>query len=308
MNCLIHVMIYFIRRLSLLSILTTVFFFVVTIITLNLSYISIRNTSLNSIYEKNDLIASNYANTLNLSFSFITSPLNYGKEYMNRYTIYNSTLNDFIDLSALNNTLVNKFINRLNLFYIVNDVDRINFEQRVSNLLGNPTVISDFNTTNNTLMKASTRNIYCPTFFITPLDKNTIYLPGLDVCNIEFYRDIVQNFLTTGIDSVLTQIRMDPLHQTFIDIGKRTRQGLVVVTLIVENIVNAYISNSENVSIKKNNTLVYTNCVDTCNNGIDKDIILINGDILIFTFFFGSEEPDITTFLFILISFIFFKL
>jgi signal transduction histidine kinase len=300
----------FIRGLSLISILISVFLFVTTIILIDISYTTIKNDEQNRIYENNDFISNNYVNSLQLSFSFTISPLNYGEEYMSKYTIFNSTLNDYVDLSALNNTINNHLVNNLNLYYIVNDTDRIVYETRISSLVGSPVVFTDFSsdTKNISLVIAPKRDFYCPLFFLTPFNNESVYLPGLDICNIPSYKELVLNFLKSPIDSVTTGIRNNQQNKTFLDFGKRTTNGLVILSLILENVISLYISNTETVSIKKNNDLIFNNCDNNCINGIDKNITLINNEILVFTFFFTQEDIDLSKFLFILIGIIFFDI
>ena len=291
----------FIKNLNFCSILTIVFLIIASITSLTTSFITLRDISIRNIYFQNDLIAMNYADTLSLSFKFITSPLKYGKEYMNRYTIFNSTLDDFISLSTLNNTSINRFVNSLSLYYIVSNVNRASYETRMSELLKRDVTFNDFNNIDNSFIISGIRNIYCPKFFTTKIDN--MYPPGLDVCILREYSELINTLLYSPLDTQVINTRKT-INSTLIDFGTNTVNGFLSVTLIVENIIDAYISDSEQVSILQKGQEIFTNCKNNCENMlmITKDISLPNGEILVVNFFFNEQTFDITTFLFILLG------
>lgn len=290
----------FLKNLSLFSILTLIFLLVATIVSLTTSYISLRDSSNNVNYQRNNLIADNYATSLTLGFKLITSPLKYGQEYMNRYTIFNSTVNDFISMSTLNNTSINTFISSLSLYYTVNDIDRQIYETRLSNLLLRPITFVDY-IQNGSIVISPKRNIYLPVYFTSPI--TNFYAPGLDITSFNDYKQTIDNLLASPLSTIVSDTRKDALNQTLLEFGTNTANGLVVVTLLIENIIRIYILNNERVILKKDNVQIFTNCNVACDeNKFDKDIYLPNGELLIASFIFNSSSIDLTTFLFVLLG------
>jgi signal transduction histidine kinase len=287
------------KRLSLYSILIIVFLFIISFVSLTTSFISLQNSSKNTLYNANDIIATNYQNSLVLSFKFTTSPIDYGREYMSRYTIFNSQLSNFINLSALNNTSINKFVSSLNLFYVVNNVDRLTYEARLSELLNRQVLFTSY-----LGITKSVANVYLPIYFTVPITME--YSPGLDILSIPTYSFVIQTLLDSDVLNIVTSTRKDIFNQTLLDFGTRTKNGIAVVTVIIESIINEYISNNEKISLKKNNITFFNNCIDYCENFIYKDIALPNNEIIVASIYFNKIETDITLFLFVLLAILLF--
>jgi signal transduction histidine kinase len=292
------------KNLSLFSILTIVLLFIASIVSITTSYITLRDYQNNDNFQKNNLVANNYANSLSLAFKFITSPLKYGQEYMSRYSIFNSTLNDFISTSTLNQTSANNFVNSLSLYYIVRDIDRQMYENKISELSTRPITFTDYIESNKSIIVSPQKDFYLPSYFTVPVTNN--YIIGLDVLSFRTYNKSITDLLNSKLSTVVINSRVNLLNQTLLDFGTNTQNGIVVVTLIIENIIKAYILDNEKISLKYNNKQFFTNCNDNdndnCIENISKDITLPNGEILVATIFFNNSSMDITTFLFVLIG------
>jgi signal transduction histidine kinase len=293
------IMFRFLSKLSLFSILIIVFLFIVSVISLSASFLSLQNSFSNTVYIANDLIATNYAYSLTLSFKFTSSPLDYGKEFMNRYSIFNSDINDFTNLSALNNTSINDFVNSLNVYYIVNNIDRSKYEMQLSQLINKPIMFTDIS---NSII--NNKDIYLPTYFSVPITSR--YTPGLDILSIPLYNNILLKLINLPISTIITNTRKGIFNNTLFDFGIRTNNGIAVVTVIIENIITEYISDNEKISLSINNNTFFNNCIDYCDNKIDKNILLPNNELVIATIYFNKTDIDITSFLFILLAILLF--
>ena len=304
---------YILSHLKLQSKIFLILLYIISISLLPISYFLITSVNRYNLNVSQNITINNYKNNLQNQIEFYASQINYGKEYMKRYTVYNSTVDDFIALSSQNDKYVNFFINDIRIVYNIsyNEIDI--FTKRMNLIVPNPfktnnlTIIDIINNNNNTITieKAGNRSWYCPLLFVSPIALSS-YIPGLDLCYLKTFI-IINDILENNNLNIQPRTTIISSSNVLLDLGQKTSNGFVVLTLNMTNIINNLIENNYNVKLEKDNNIFYNDCGNSCNdtnNWKFSNLILPNNETMNFYIYFGNNNLDISTFLYVLFSII----
>lgn len=298
---------YIFKNLKLQSKIFLITFYVITVSLVILSYFITTSINKNNINESNDIVINNYKNTLQNRIEFYTYQINYGKEFMKRYSVYNSTVDDFIALSAQNDKYVKFFISDIRIFYNIsyNEVDK--FVKRMNSIVPidfktNNLTITDLIINNNTttIIKANNRTWYCPLLFVSPL--SSTYIPGLDLCNLQTFT-IINDILVNNNLNIRPRNTISSKN-VLLDLAQKTPEGFVALTLNMTNIITDLIDYKYSIQLEKDNKIFYNDCYN-CNDLTKwktSGVILPNNEIMNLYIYFESNNINISTFLYVLLS------
>ena len=247
----------------------------------------------------NEKIVKYYKQTLDTSIGYTSSHLQFAEEFMNQYSIYNSTFDEYTNLASIND----KFIDSLRVFYNVSYVDVNNFESRMSEQLNKSILITDINI-NNELVNVTRRPWYCPTFYATPFTNPKVV--GLDICNVTTFSNLIQS-LNNDNNKIVFDTRQGILRKgTFLDFAKKTRNGFILLTANIENIINVLIRDTEKVKLFANGEQFYSNTENVKYlSSITTEITVPSKDIILITIFFPEQDVPLTFFIYILLGVVF---
>ena len=207
-------------------------------------------------YNKFNDISNRYINNLNLkTFNFLKY-INFGINYLNLFTIFNSSLDDFISLSTLRN---DELINELRIHYFVSLQNRSIFETQLSNNLKRPI---NFISVDHTPLPQYT--FYCPITYISPNTSLTVYnYIGLDICNLEPFNNLISTLNSTN-DIVILPRSSIISNSIILDIAQKTNTGLSTVSITIPDFLtfidNEIMINNINHVIYYKQNILYTSC------------------------------------------------
>jgi signal transduction histidine kinase len=263
--------------------------FLIVLVTV-IAHIVLSRQDLSANADRIDAIAAEYSMLFTQSQTFSSSQtIRYGAQFMTRYSIYNTTLTDFVDLSGVQPFSEKSIFNGMRLFYNVSGTDANKYEQRMSELLDKQIVFTDLNL-DGTQTPVKYRDYYCPIFFVTPRNP-TSYLPGVDFCNIDTTKPLMHKLIDTKTGSFVIQPRKGVLvNATLLDVAVKVPQGFAVLILNVDNAVNSIVKPTEKVQLADlENKVFYDNCQPvSCDKSfmVSKPITLSNGDELYLSVYF----------------------
>lgn len=300
---------YVCKKISKISLVSFISSLLLSIILLVVSYFLFEKTSNNQNSTRNNQISSNYANMITRTITYTTSHIIFGREFMARYDIYNSTLTDYDALSSVNDSSVNEFVYGLNIYYNISNEMRPAYEKQLTKITGKNTSFVGFKDNTKDLTILEKKDWYCPLFFVSPLS-NIVpisYIPGYDICSLSrFKKQIDQLIGLNYYERIITPRKAVLTNFTFIDISEKTPNGIVVFTLLIDNIASLLINSEHKIKLIKDDIEFYNNChIINCytDNSVDSNIMLPNNEIITMTVYFPYVPKDInSSFLYILIA------
>lgn len=300
-----------IGKIGKISIISLIGVIILTIILLVVSYFLFDQSGSNVLYLKNERITNNYADIISRTLRFTTSNIVFGREFMSRYDIYNSTIIDYNALSGVNDSSAQEFVYSLNLYYNVSSTERFEYEKRLSTLTNSNISFVEFTNDNKNITTSINRDWYCPAFFVAPLN-NTLpsssYIPGFDICSVNTFRKQLEKLVKFENYELIIMPRKGILRNvTFLDFSEKTPNGLVVMSILINNITSLLVNKEHYIKLVKADVVFYSNCIDCyTDNYFSSKIILPNNEYIVLTVYYPYLPKGInTSFLYILISIIF---
>jgi signal transduction histidine kinase len=295
------------RNLSKKSIIIIAISLVVSLIILLTSFFILKSKDTSFYNDINSNIANDYSKKFEVYLNYTTSYMQFAKGYSEQYDIFNSTLDDYIKLSSLNNSGIFSVVNSLRIHYNVSDIDRKRFEDRFSTILNQPVVINDL--VNNIQVPSPARPYYCPFFFVTPISPTFIFLPGFDVCHFGDINKEIDKLIMYPDKIISTPRYSTIINIVVFDFLQKIPDGFIILTIAIDNIVNTILKNNEKIKLSKDDIVFFDGCKGLCNNidSIDKNVVLLNSEIIKMSFYFDKNE-NISRILFILLAIIIFNI
>jgi signal transduction histidine kinase len=238
------------------SIITFLCILLLCIIIVIITQILTTNDIKNTQYNKYNEISDRYITNLNQKIIDYLKYIDFGINFMSLFSIYNSTIQNFIDLSVLKN---NELDNELRIHYFVQAENRINFTTRLSqNLNKNIDIITE----NKTVI--SQYSYYCPITYISPNTSLTAYnFIGLDICHVNVFTKLIKELNTTTDVVVLTRQSIIS-NNVILDIAKKSDIGISTLSITLIDLlsnINKQISVFDiNHIIYYKNISVYNSC------------------------------------------------
>jgi signal transduction histidine kinase len=267
------------QRFSIIILFIVALISVIIIIS---SYFIINTQNLSSYYTKNEKIAIDYSNKFGIYVNYTSSYLEFAKQYANRFDIYNSTLDDYVKLSALNNSNIFTIINNVRIHYNVSDINRSSYENRMSTLLNQNVTFTDLQIDGSSIISPK-RDWYCPTFFVTPLNGNTIYRPGFDICNFMTTKPVIDKLINNQSELVIEPRNGILIKAIVLDFLSKSKNSFVFLTIAINNILQTFIKDNNKIQLIKNNVTFYDGCNNiNCQNysQMTQQIVLPNGEFI----------------------------
>ncbi len=254
------------KTLNTYKIYIIAFVFFVAIASIISSYILLNYeneilTKRNEAYETY-IITTYFQDIINYMISYIEVGVYMISLY--KYPLYNITNYDLINLTELRKSPYLSMINELRLHYNISNNERINFEQNIASISNTAFKIKDSNITD--VYIADTRSYYCPITFLLPNVTKSLYpYIGVDICNINTYKNIIYQLETNNTLALeLRKIRTN--NKIILDIAKKSENGFAIISFIIDDIVNI-ISNKLNTKHYINYQLISNNInYIYCNN------------------------------------------
>jgi len=269
---------------------------IVSISSLIGTYFILKNTAYSNMQESNNKKAIYYQQTLTTSIGYTYDHIQFAEEFMNTYSIYNSTFDQYIKLSAVNGSS-NNFIDSLRIYYNTSYSELSNTEYKMSEQLNKLTLISDI-TNNGTLIPVPKREWYCPIYYASPFVNSKV--EGVDICNVNVFKDLIT--LLQNSQDIIIYTRKEGIlrNGTFLDFAKNTSKGFIILTTNIENIINVLIPDTENIKLYKNGICFFSNTENTNYfSAITNNIVVPNKDNLTMTILFPEQDIQISSFWYI---------
>jgi signal transduction histidine kinase len=291
-----------IRNLGKISIVILVFTIILSIGVVLSSYFLLKNKDYSSYNDINEKISDDYTKKFEIYLNYTTSYIQFAKGYANRFDIFNSTEDDFIKLSALNDSDTFSAVTNLRIHYNVSLVDRFIYEQRMSFTLGKPIPIVDLQSDGTTVISPD-RPYYCPNYFFTPITKLNRYTPGLDVCAVPTIIPIIDKLINNPGKVIIEPRFSVILKVVVLDFLDTIPGGIVFLTIAVNNVLRFIIKDSERIKLYKDNKLFYDSCHESCLGylQVNRNVILPNSETVNMIVLFPSKN-NISRILFILLG------
>jgi signal transduction histidine kinase len=264
-------------------------------ISLAYTWVLVRQNSIKDLNTKFNTIFIGIIANLSFNINSAINVNNYATEYMKDYTLFNGTFDQFIKLSALQNSSIQ---NNVAIFYNISNTERLKVEKRLSMLLNKTINISDLEDDKKTLKPAAIREFYCPLTFISPMV--SIYT-GLDVCALPQFIEVLKTINSTKL-TILP--RQSIVSSPILNFASKTDSGFTSVTLDLNKILNTIKQNiNYNIEfeLSLNNKTFYTSC-NSCNAQFEyfNNVDITNSDSVGVRVYFKDIVIDYNTFIYIL--------
>lgn len=239
-----------------------VILFIMTVISLGstlFSYFRFKEEQNQKNAEIQSTIVSQGKNLVELTVKAASGYLTFGTQYMNLFTIFNSSYNHFIMLSPLNNAISGLFIRSFNVVYNVSDTQRSEYENRMSEIYDEGNVsISNFNDLDQIVISPK-KDWYCPLIYSSP--NKTVY-PGLDLCSINDIKDTLDK--QSNNVSLISRIAISNKEAIF-NFILINPNGFSLTTVVVSDLINLLTQNGTRYKsvLLLNDEIIFTNqCTD----------------------------------------------
>ena len=268
----------------------TLLFITLTLITYFVSQKEINDNQIT----KYNLLSDRFSIILNIKIIGFLTYVTFGINYINLFSPFNSTFQNFIDLSVLQTN--SDITNELRIHYFIVDSDRISFQNRLSLNLNKEIIISSIDSLGN-LIPSPTRGVYCPITYISPNSNNKVFnLIGLDICNTSQFLQLVDT-LNNTIDFVILPRTSLFSQDVIIDIAQKTVAGFSLLSIRVIDLLNTIskdlmlVDNKFILYFKKD--VIYDSCLDSCVNYLHfrKNIIFKNNTDFTLELFYKNDYP-----------------
>jgi signal transduction histidine kinase len=249
------------RTVKIITIFISIIILCITIIitTHLLSNKDIQNIQYNKYKVTSDRFIENF-NAKNTDFIQYTI---FGINYINLFNIFDNSFIDFINLSVV---LRNN--NELRIHYFVTELNRIAFENKLSQNINKEIKITSLNELGN-LVPVALKDRYCPITYITPNITTPIYnYIGLDICNNPSFSNIINALNNTREVQIIPRKSLYS-ENIVLDIGLQSINGISILSItlvdLIKQINHELILNNNAIIYYKEN-IIYNDCVDSCKN------------------------------------------
>jgi signal transduction histidine kinase len=204
-------------------------------------------------YNKYNTISDMYITNLNQKIINYLKYIDFGINFMNLFSIYNSTLQNFIDLSVIKNN------NELRIQYFVKAEDRINFTTRLSNNLN-----KSIDIITEKKIVSQQKLYYCPITYISPNTSSTVYnFIGLDICHVNVFISLIDKLNTTADTVVLARPSIIS-NNIILDVAKKSVMGISILSITLIDLLSSIdkqisVFNINHIIYYKN-TSIYNSC------------------------------------------------
>lgn len=272
---------------------------VIGLVTIVVSYVIIRNNAYNQLINSQILKVDEQLTVLEIILKLIKPTLNISVEFMLKFSIYNSTINDYINFTGLNDSSITNYISDIKPFYNISNNDRFIFEQKLSTITNTNSTIIDM-MYNGSFNTSPIRDWYCPVIYTSPLNSKTFWIPGLDACNFNTFKPILSKFNKTNIIVSSTR-RQIITNLNLIDFAIQTDNGFSLLSFYPNNIFIP-LKNSSNIDsiFLYNNNQFYKTCVSCKTDERFYRSTIYGNDKLSFYLIFNDNNLDLNTFYLIL--------
>jgi len=203
------------------------------------------------INEENTIISNTFTEILQLFSRYIYV----GELFMFVYNYNQTTWNNFIELSALEYSPYNEFLNEMRLHYNISKNERQNYENYMKKEINPDFVIKVPNFINNTniLTTSQEKEFYLPITYLSPNTTQSLnQFIGVDILQANTYNEIFNNTINSNNTVVYTS-RYVVLRDVYtLDISKKNDRGYVIVTIVIDDLLKLLFNN-----IKQFNTNIY---------------------------------------------------
>ena len=263
---------------------------VVSLVILISTYFLINKTFLDQQAQDQNKIGDDYAQSFETILNYTTQPFLFGVAFMERYTVYNSTLKDFLDLSGNSE---NDF-SVVYAFYNISQSNIKNFTNIMNlNLKKNTTQILQV-TLDGKIIPAGKRPYYCPIYYSSPLNNSNIpYYPGIDICSLPTFTKqlaFIENPDYFNKIIILPRRRLIPPILFQLDIIKKTKNGFVGSIVVLDNIIKYFAKPIYKIKIilkeDGNDIIAFDNCDNCSGSEVSRPVMLPNGDMAKIVIFF----------------------
>jgi len=214
-------------------------------------YNFVYNRYLTMINEENTIISNTFTEILQLFSRYIYV----GELFMFVYNYNQTTWNNFIELSALEYSPYNEFLNEMRLHYNISKNERQNYENYMKKEINPDFVIKVPNFINNTniLTTSQEKEFYLPITYLSPNTTQSLnQFIGVDILQANTYNEIFNNTINSNNTVVYTS-RYVVLRDVYtLDISKKNDRGYVIVTIVIDDLLKLLFNN-----IKQFNTNIY---------------------------------------------------
>lgn len=287
--------------------------FIVSFTALITSWFLIRKASFSELYATQTLQTNTQLRDFQLSAGILSPIVGFGIEFMKDFTVFNSTLHQFVLLSGLNSSsanLINTYITDVKVFYNISHDERPEFEERLSLFFGNNRTILDLHPSGN-FVPAAKRQWYCPSVYISPFNSDTVFVPGVDSCAIDVFRIVINNVMKNPLYDIgiTSRDRQVVFNDTVIEFSTMTPNGFLLVSMLPHKIFLPLKNLNIDSIVYLNDIPVYTTCSPKCNSAKlshTRQIDLPFNDRLSFSLIFNDENVNMNSFFYILASLLLF--
>lgn len=292
--------------MNIISKFVILFIFVVSCIILGITYFKFMNNNLSNIYNVQNKTTENYGKNILDIINYSSTHINYAVQFMKEFSIYNQTLDNYIKLSSINDTISSQYINALSIYYNISFNDRLNYENQMSQQLGKNITFQEIGLDKQIIL-ANNKSWYCPGVFQSPIDSNTNYIPGLDITNVSTFAFIKDQLINNDEYSLFIEPRKGVLKNiTVLDFALKTSNGILVLSLLIDKIIQIVLGNNSNVELYYKGLLFYKN-INIYNNDSSyiTNILLSNNKTIDMIVSYSKQNTDISSFLYVLLTIIF---
>ena len=243
---------------------------------------------------KYSLLSDKFSFILNIKTKEFLTYVTFGVNYINLFTPFNSTFQNFIDLSVLQTNL--DITNELRIHYFITESNRITFQTRLSQNLNKEIVISSIDDLGNSI-PSPIRDVYCPITYISPNSNNQVYNSiGLDICNISPFLQLT-NALNNTNDFVILPRTSLSSKNIVLDIAQKTTAGFSLLSITIIDLLNVIskdlrLSDNKHILFFKNN-VIYDSCLNNCDSHLHyrRNIIFRNNTDFSLELFYPNDSP-----------------
>lgn len=270
------------------------------------SFLFVNKTSMEYLNSENENNIDNFVKGVETILNVMSPLLLASNEFMKRFTIYNSTTEEYAKFSGINNSSLALYVSNLRVFYNVTDTDRMLFESTMSQQIGKNITFTDVDTsTNKTFVVSPQRPWYCPLFYTAPLNNVSFVNSGTDVCFVPAFASILGKLYSKPDGQIILQARKQQITTvTELDFAIKTTNGFAMIAMNLDFIFENYKQKSIVDSIiYLNDNKIFSTCLEKCTNEKKyRKEITVRGtqELIRFEFIFNNYSLNYTTFYYIL--------
>lgn len=292
----------FYKRIKPINTIIIIIILCIAIVIIITSYFIVYNNSKNILINSQIVQVDDQLNNLKIILKLVSPILGVGVEFMSKFSIYNSTITDYIKISGINDSSITEYITDMKPIYNISNIDRFRFEEKLSIVTAKNSTIVDI--LNDTIITAPQRDWYCPVIYTSPLNNNTFWIPGVDACNVQSFSTVIQKLYNAS--GIISSIRKQVVtNLNIIDFAINTPNGFVLVIFNPNTIFLPLKNNNIDTVLYYNDIEFYKTCTECKLDKIFLRSVSYGSDVLSFYLIFNNNYIDINIFYLILVAILF---